>query len=125
MTPDQPDVGGTPPSRPRPDRVEPTPARKQVGAAAAVDDEPDHDWTADTIRAEHQATMASFTPIQARALARINRAFRESRMSNRSARDAMQDIYGKEAEERNAERAGRTLAAGAQPKDDTDTGDGL
>lgn len=85
---------------------------------ASVQDGPDGAWTADAIRNEHETTLADFTPVQAKALARINRAFRESRFNNRSAKETMQELYAREAEERNAQRAGRpAIGAGITPTD--------
>ena len=71
----------------------------------AMQAHPGRRWTAEDIRAEHESAMASFKPIQARALARLNRAFRESHLGGRSARDAMEQVYEEEALERNHRRA--------------------
>jgi hypothetical protein len=56
--------------------------------------------TKDDVRREHEDALARMDEAQLRALARINRAFRESRFGNRSAKDAMESVYEEEAKER-------------------------
>jgi hypothetical protein len=58
--------------------------------------------TVDDVRAEHQAAFASLSPVQLRALVRMNRAFRESHLGNCSAKDALAVILQREAQERNS-----------------------
>lgn len=57
----------------------------------------------DDVRREHEDALARMDDAQLRALARINRAFRESRFGNQSAKDAMGQVFEKEAQERSAE----------------------
>lgn len=56
--------------------------------------------TAEDVRQEHEEALARMDEDQLRALARINRAFRESRFGNCSAREAMERVFHREAEER-------------------------
>jgi hypothetical protein len=56
----------------------------------------------DDVQREHEDALARMDEAQLRALARINRAFRESRFANCSAKDAMGQVFEEEAKERSA-----------------------
>jgi hypothetical protein len=66
--------------------------------------------TKDDVRKEHEDALVRMDEHQLRAIARINRAFRESRFGNRSAKDAMEDVYEEEARERNRKAADASSA---------------
>ena len=61
--------------------------------------------TRDDVRREHEDALLRMDEAQLRALARINRAFRESRFGDRSAKEAMEQVYSEEAKERSAKAA--------------------
>ena len=59
--------------------------------------------TKDEVRAEHMAAMSRLDEEQMRALKRINRAFRESRFGNCSAKDMLEVMFEREAAARSEE----------------------
>ena len=59
--------------------------------------------TKDEVHAEHVHALARLDEDQVRALKRINRAFRESRFTNKSVKDAMDGVFEQEAKERSGE----------------------
>ena len=58
--------------------------------------------TKDEVRREHFAAMARMDEAQVRAVKRINRAFREARFGNCSARDMLDVLFEREAKARSA-----------------------
>ena len=59
--------------------------------------------TKDQVRAEHIRAMARMDEEQVQALKRINCAFRNARFTNRTVKDALDDIFGEEAQHRAGE----------------------
>jgi hypothetical protein len=59
--------------------------------------------TRDEVRAEHLRAMARLDPEQVEALKRINCAFRNSRFTNQSVKEAMETIFEEEARHRSGD----------------------
>jgi hypothetical protein len=133
--PEKPDGAGPhPQARPGPGAADPPQLSSAVKAAvAAAHAEPppgsqDGDVTSQDIEAEHVLALSTLTPEQARALVRLNRAFRESHLGNCSAKEALARVYEEEAAERNRSRGlPRPDAAppGAEGFSDVEAGGGL